>query len=82
MRMLLGRVSMFIYVVWEVLQALGFRVWTLQDKARQGQLMGLEPKYGVLTPIVFWGKTMMDSWHMMDEDDSAWKDDSNASKII
>jgi len=58
------------------------RVQGLEDKAPQGQLVGLEPKYEVLAPIVFWGKTLMDSQHVMDEDDSTRNDDSNASKII
>jgi len=54
----------------------------LDSKAPQGQLVDLEAKYGVLAPIVFWGKTMMDSRHVTDEDDSARKEDSNVSKIV
>ena len=71
-----------IRVAWEVLQALGFKLQGLEGKSPQGQLVALEPKCGILAPIEIWDKTMMDLRHVMDEDDSAWKDDSNTMKII
>ena len=58
------------------------RVQGLEDKPPQGQLVGLEPKYGVLASTEIWDKTLMDLHHVIDGDDNAWKDDSNTMKIV
>ena len=58
------------------------RVRGLEDKVPQGQLVGLEPKCGILAPNEFWDTTKKKTRHMIDKDDSARRYDSNASKIV
>ena len=54
--MFMQDINVDFWVAWEVLQALGFRVWG--GKAPQESLVGLEPKHEVLHQIVFWGISM------------------------
>lgn len=58
------------------------RVHDLEGKPPQGKLVGIEPKYGLLAPIMIWDKTLMHLQHVMEDDDITWKDNSSATKIV
>ena len=72
------RGSVDFWAAWDVLQALGFRVW--REKRHKSHLWAWNPRLGFFT-IVFWAKTMSTFRHVMDEDDSSYRDESDATKI-